>query len=391
MKKKNKIIILLTGFIYLILALNILFIVSFDYQKHANRFTFLPLFKHKELKIDYTYPQPLNTPKKVKGIYLTGYSFTSKNGRARLIKLIESTELNTMVIDIKDPNNKLMFYPEDELLKPLEVSSAAVDNETTKQILTDLQNRNIYTIARITTFQDNNATIAFPDLTLKNGEGKTWYNWQGIAWLDMTNPNAWELPIAQAKEAAMLGFDEIQFDYIRFPSDGNIKTIVYHTPPENNKRYTTLKLFFEHMEEELKDLPIPLSIDLFGLTYQRHKNPDYDLYIGQRLVDAAEHFDYISPMVYPSHYPNGFLGFANPADHPFEIVDKALMEGNLILNTVTSTTALTRPWLQDFDIGAVYDGPMIKAQIEACDKNNCSGWILWNPRNVYTDEALEKI
>ncbi|MEK7071972.1 MAG: putative glycoside hydrolase, partial [Patescibacteria group bacterium] len=137
------------------------------------------------------------------------------------------------------------------------------------------------------------------------------------------------------------------------------------------------------------DLPIPISIDPFGLTYQRRNDPDYDLNIGQRLADAAPYFNFISPMVYPSHYPSGFLSFINPADHPYEVVSKALMEGNLILETVTTSIASTRPWLQDFDLGADYNASMIRAQIKAADENQASGWLLWNARNVYTAGALK--
>lgn len=336
------------------------------------------------------YPSALEFPEKVKGIYLTGYTFSNNKRRSELINLIKETELNSVVIDLKDPSGNFMFTPVSEKLKTWSVSPVALSRDDYQNILTDLQNENIYTIARITTFQDPIAVKTFPDLALKNKSGGVWADYKGVTWLDMTDSAVWQLVADQAREAALIGYDEVQFDYIRFPSDGNIKQIQYYNFKEDQKRYETVAEFFKYLKAELKDLSIPLSIDLFGLTYQRRSDPDYDLNIGQRLADAALYFDFISPMVYPSHYPSGFLSFSNPAAHPYEVVNKALKEGNLILETVTTSIASTRPWLQDFDLGANYNAGMIRAQIKAVDENGASGWLLWNARNIYTTSALEK-
>jgi hypothetical protein len=210
--------------------------------------------------------------------------------------------------------------------------------------------------------------------------------------MDMTNPEVWKLPVDQAREATLIGFDEVQFDYIRFPSDGNTSQIQYHSFSEGQRKYEVLVDFFKYLSQELSDLPTPLSLDLFGLTYQRRpSNEHYDLNIGQRLVDAAPYFDFISPMVYPSHYPSGFMGFENPAAYPYAVVDRALSEGNFILASTTNSIASTRPWLQDFDMGANYHAGLIKDQIRASDENNASGWILWNASNYYTEDAFERV
>ncbi|NCN07727.1 hypothetical protein GW933_03465 [Candidatus Falkowbacteria bacterium] len=335
------------------------------------------------------YPVAMKTPKIVKGIYLTGYTFSNNRRRTELVDLVKTTELNTIVIDFKDPAGKLMFAPISENIINWPTSSVALDRDEYKAILDDLQTNNIYTIARITTFQDPTAVKTFPDLALKNKSGSVWFDYKGVSWLDMTSEAVWNLVASEAIEAALIGFDEVQFDYIRFPSDGNIRQIQYHNFSDGDKRYQSIASFFKYLKTELKDLTIPLSLDLFGLTYQRHSNIEYDLNIGQRLVDAALYFDYISPMVYPSHYPAGFLSYSNPASHPYEVVNKALSEGNVILASTTSAIAKTRPWLQDFDLGANYDTAMIRAQIKASDDNNASGWLLWNARNVYTTGALE--
>lgn len=354
--------------------------------------SFLKLNKQVVSKEDMAspYPKALATPQKVKGIYLTGYTFSNKKRRTDLINLVKETELNSVVIDLKDPAGKFMFLPVSEKIKDWPLSPVALSREDYQAILAELQDENIYTIARITTFQDPMAVKIFPNLALKNKVDAPWSDYKGVTWLDMTNKQVWQLITEQAREAALIGYDEVQFDYIRFPSDGNIKQIKYYNFPADQKRHEAITEFFKYLKSELRDLPIPISIDLFGLTYQRHSDPDYDLNIGQRLKDAALYFNFISPMVYPSHYPSGFLSFVSPADHPYEVVSKALREGNLILETVTTSIASTRPWLQDFDLGANYDASMIKAQIRAADENQASGWLFWNARNVYTVGVLEK-
>ena len=332
----------------------------------------------------------LPTPQKVKAIYMTGYSFTHSDLRQNLIDLVETSELNSLVIYVKDPNNKFIFYPQSEILKNQPISPTAISNQDVKNILKDLQDKDIYTIARIVTFQDNTIAEVLPQYALKAKNGRLWRDYGGHAWLDMTNPQVWQLPVNQAKEAFDLGFDEVQFDYIRFPSDGNINNIDYHQLSDNRKRYQVLNEFFKYLKTELSSYKQPISLDLFGLTYKNWADPEYDLGIGQRLIDALPYFDYISPMVYPSHYPNGYLGYSNPAAHPYEIVNDSLIEGNQIVqNSNLANPASTRPWLQDFDMGANYTAKMIDAQIKACDENNTNGWILWNPRNQYTVEASE--
>ncbi len=337
------------------------------------------------------FPKRLETPDMVRGIYLTGYTLTNETPRNNLIQLAEKTEINTFVIDIKDSNGKLMFTPNSEVLQPVPISKIGIENDLHKKILSELEEKQIYTIARITTFQDNTAVKTFPELALKNKNGRVWKNWQGIGWLDMTNKESWKIPVEQAKEAVLLGYDEIQFDYIRFPSDGNLWSIKYENLPPEKEKYEILSEFYEYIDEELKETDIPISIDLFGLTYEKWKDKNYDLNIGQRLVDASKYFDYISPMVYPSHYPSGYLGIENPAANPYQVIDWAMKAGNSILGQATSTTPQTRPWLQDFDIGAIYTANLVRAQIDASEKNNASGWILWNPRNRYTTGALKPI
>lgn len=336
-------------------------------------------------------PKPLETPASVKGIYLTGYTFSQKNRREKLFQLVENTELNAVVIDFKDPAGRLMVKPADGRLKNWPISSVALEYDDYRGILRNLQEKNVYAIARITTFQDSTAAKTYPELALKNTGGGIWQDYKGVTWLDMTNPKTWELAAAQIKEAENIGYDEVQLDYIRFPSDGNLKSIAYFDFPAGKKKTEVLADFYAYLRRELADLNIPLSIDLFGLTYQRHpENPGYDMGIGQYLADSAQYFDYISPMVYPSHYRSPYAGCQNPVLCPYAVVNKALQEGAAIMASSTGLIrGSSRPWLQDFDLGAVYTAGMVREQIRAAEDNNANGWLLWNASNNYTAAALK--
>ena len=375
----------------LITLLSVYLIIS-ESETNIKFLSFLKIRKQvaSQEEISSPYPPALITPTKVKGLYLTGYTFSNKKRREQLIDLIKTTELNSLVVDFKDPNGQLMFAPTSEKLKDWKISKVALMRDDYQNILSELQNEQIYTIARITTFQDPTAVKTFPNLALKNKAGGVWTDYKGVTWLDLTNSKVWQLVAEQAREAALIGYDEVQFDYIRFPSDGNIKQIQYFNFKAGQRRYKLITEFFKYLKSELSELSIPLSIDLFGLTYQRRNDSNYDLNIGQRLIDAAPYFNFISPMVYPSHYPPGYLSLANPAAHPYEVVSKALAEGNLILANVTTSVASTRPWLQDFDLGADYTAEMVRVQIRAANENETTGWLLWNASNVYTISALEK-
>jgi hypothetical protein len=194
----------------------------------------------------------------------------------------------------------------------------------------------------------------------------------------------WDYNLDLAKEAVTRGFDEIQFDYVRFPSDGNISLCSFPFWDQGIPKHEVIRDFFAYASRELASYRVPISVDLFGLTLWR----DDDLNIGQRMVDAMNYVDYICPMVYPSHYPPHFMGFQNPAEHPYEIVYESLIRGQSILSQARARARL-RPWLQDFNLGARYDSEKILLQKRAVYDARCFGWVCWNPQNRYTEAALE--
>lgn len=317
--------------------------------------------------------------KEVKAIYLTGYTAGWKARRNELIQFVENTELNAVVIDIKDASGRIFF--ETDLALAEEIGSVQVRIPDLEEWLKELKEKGIYTIARIVVFQDPYLARNMPEIALVNQFGELWRDYKGQAWVDPTRQLVWDYNIDLAKEAVKIGFDEINFDYIRFPSDGNIKAIVYANLDNDNQKEEknlVMKEFYEYVNDSLKFEPVLTSADLFGMTLLRSDGMN----IGQRLEDAAPNFDFIGPMVYPSHYPPGHQGFANPAEHPYEVILHSLNSGKNIIEQ--AGRAQLRPWIQDFDLGAVYTPAMIQAQIQASIDGGASGYFVWNASNNYT-------
>ncbi len=347
----------------------------------------------------------LPTPKPQKTIYMTSCVAGTPSFRGDLVKLVEETELNGIVIDIKDFSGTLSFIPKSEELKKF-VSKRCMAPDM-KEFIEKLHGKGIYVIGRITVFQDPILAKLRPDLAVKKAsDGSMWKDYKGISFTDPGSKEVWDHTVLIAKEAYAIGFDELNFDYIRFPSDGPMSDIAF-TWSGNRKKADVLEAFFKYLSEQLKPLGIIISADLFGMTTT---NTD-DLNIGQVLEKAAPYFDYIAPMVYPSHYPPRFNGWENPNKHPYDIVKfsmEAAVKRFLATTTVVALsgveplasttpplypkrawyTSKLRPWLQDFDYGGNYDIAEVKAQITAVYDAGLTSWMLWAPSNRYTRGAL---
>lgn len=349
--------------------------------------------------IDDLPPQkPLeNPPAVIKAIYATGWSAGSVRKMDYLIDLIKKTELNAIVIDIKDYTGKIGY--DTNIPEVNKYGAEEIRIRKPNALIKRLHEEGIYVIARQTIFQDPILAGARPSLALvSSSTGKQWQDNKGLMWIDPTAREAWDYNITIAKDALTRGFDEINFDYIRFASDGNMSDIKY--PFWNNKtlKRVAIRDFMIYLRKSLPEAKI--SADLFGLVTI---NPD-DIGVGQNIDDAYNYFDAIAPMVYPSHYHKGFNGYQNPAQYPYEVVYASLSEANKRLNQYiakaefsTSTEKYLvkkpqlRPWLQDFDLGATYDASKVMAQIQAtyaAATGTPMGWMLWDPSNNYTREAL---
>jgi hypothetical protein len=319
-------------------------------------------------------------PVLTKGVYVTFR--TAGNYRMdEILELAKKTELNALVIDVKDCTGRVPFNTDNGMIN--KIGSEKIYIKNIKELIKKIHDQGIYAIARIAVFEDNYLARERTDLALKWPGGGLWEDNNGLAWVDPAAQEVWDYNLEIAKEAIKAGFDEINFDYIRFPSDGSTANIVYPFWDGRTLKREVMRQFFEYTSQKLKPTGIPISVDLFGLTLTSTN----DLNIGQWLENAALYFDYICPMVYPSHYPSGFLGFGNPAEYPYEIIYDAVKIGNERLASISSEAKI-RPWLQDFDMGANYDARMIRLQKQAVYDAGGLGWLLWNPKNIYTEDGL---
>ena len=331
----------------------------------------------------------IKTPAQVKALYMTSYIASARKYRDPLVKLIDDTELNAVVLDIKDYTGKISFETDSAYLNKFNASERRIVD--IKEFIGELHKKGIYVIGRVSSFQDAHMVQIHPELAVKRAsDGAVWKDYKGISWIDSGAEPMWQYLIALGKESYALGFDEINFDYIRFPSDGNMKDIRFPFSEGKSKPFV-LKSFYEYVDKNMGDIPI--SADLFGMTTTNND----DLGIGQVLEDALLYFDYVAPMVYPSHYPKNFNGFENPNLKPYEVIEVAMQGGinkiNLMNATVSSSSPISikklRPWIQDFSIfGVTYGAPEVKAQLKATYDVGLDSYMLWNASNKYTAGAL---
>lgn len=367
---------------------------------------------------------PLPTP--VRAIYMTSCVAGTTDFRNRLVSLIDETEINAVVIDIKDYSGTISFSPKDETWKQAWAESRCGARDM-KEFIATLHSKDIFVIGRITVFQDPFYTKIRPELAVaKASDGSVWHDRKGLSFIDVGSREYWDHIITLSKESYTIGFDELNFDYVRYPSDGNMKDIAFPNSVKGqygSDKQANLEAFFKYLNEKLgdellfddvrhtdtgreKNTPWT-SADLFGMTTT---NTD-DLGIGQVQERAAPYFDFIAPMVYPSHYPSGFIGLSDPDDYPYKVVNYAMSAGvrRMMASTTpvqgflherigTSTPALyskpvytgdrLRTWIQDFDYGGDYDAADVRTQIQASYDAGVNSWMIWAPSNIYTKEAL---
>lgn len=326
----------------------------------------------------------LQAPHPTKALYISSWAAGTPSFRNHIISLIDTTEINALVVDIKDYTGKISFEVNDPTLHGLNVWEKRIPD--IDSFITLLHQKGVYVIGRVAVFQDPSMVALHPDWAVKRAsDGGIWKDHKGISWIDVSAPGMWGYIASVAREGYARGFDEINFDYIRFPSDGNMRDIAYPYS-KNTPKPDALRGFFKYLHDTLSPQHIPISADLFGMTTT---NTD-DLNIGQVLENALPYFDYIDPMVYPSHYPPTFLNYKNPAEHPYEVVHFALAGAVRRANAASTTPQKIRPWLQDFNLGAVYTADMVRTQIKATYDVGLTSWLLWDAANKYTPAALEK-
>jgi hypothetical protein len=326
-------------------------------------------------------------PQVIKAAYLTYFGFGDRGIRGRVVDMLERTELNAVVIDVKGDRGWIIYPTRVEQALAVGAQGPATLRDF-DGMMADLKARGIYTIARIVTFKDNILATARPDLAvIDTRTGKPWSDRENLAWVDPFREEVWNYNIAIAKEAIDRGFDEVQFDYVRFPTDGKLQAAKYARPVTKETRLPTIAAFLERARKELGARGAYVAADLFGYTAFNENDTD----IGQRIEELAPNLDYICPMVYPSGYHVGIPGFRNPVQNSYAVVRESV---RLIRKRAAHTPARVRPWLQDFKDYAfdrrIFGVAEIRDQIRGADEGGGSGWMLWNPRNDYTRAALRE-
>lgn len=366
-------------------------------------------------------------PPQVKAIYMTSCVAGTPSFRERLVNLIKETEINSVVIDIKDYSGTISFKPESVNWLPAWENSRCGARDM-RDFVRFLHEQEIFVIGRITIFQDPFHAERFPHLAVKRLDGQTvWHDGKGLSFIDVAAREYWDHIIELSIESYNLGFDELNFDYVRYPSDGNMRDIYFpHTAGSEwpNDKPANLEAFFSYLEKALDDetkfaayrhnntgraSSTPwTSVDLFGMTTTNHD----DLSIGQVQERAAPYFDFVAPMVYPSHYPYDYLGLGNPNHHPYKIVHHAMSSGVARMKAETTSVPgflherigtstppvykkpvyngdRLRTWIQDFDYGGNYDVEEVRAQIQASYDAGVMSFMIWAPSNIYTKGALK--
>ena len=317
-------------------------------------------------------------PRPVRAAYLTYFGVGDKTIRERVLDLVSKTELNAVVIDVKGDRGMIPYRTQVPLALEVGAQGPVIIKDF-EGLLAGLKARGIYTIARIVTFKDNVLAQAKPEWAIIDTRtGKPWIDNEKLAWVDPFREEVWNYDIAIAKEAASKGFDEVQFDYVRFPTDGDLSQAVF--PGARKEPYSaTLLRFLSAATRALHPLHVNVSADVFGLA------ATHDLGIGQVPRRLGAHLDAVYPMVYPSHYSPGEYGIQDPSAYPGRIVAHSLLDFRRALRGERTRIV---PWLQDFSVGRTYTLIEVSDQIAAERRQHAGGFLLWNPEGLYTLDAL---
>jgi len=330
-------------------------------------------------------PQP-DSPK-VKGIYVTAHS-AGGSRMSKLLDLLDKTELNSMVIDIKDDNGYIT-YPTDnpELLKLGTSQKFIKDLPATMKLM---QEHDVYPIARIVVFKDTVLAQNHPEMSYLTSNGKIWENGKGDSFVNPYLREVWDYNVQIAKEAAKFGFKEIQFDYVRFPEGFEKKESSLKFEKTDEKRVDVIADFVQYARAQLEPLGVRVSVDIFGYAASVPAAEG----IGQDFVKISEQVDVISPMVYPSHYSTGWFKVKEPDMNPYAIIKGAMEDTHKKLEPLGSYKPIIRPWIQDFTASWLGKGHYIKygkaqidAQLKALKDTHIDEFLLWNANNNFTSDG----
>ena len=313
-------------------------------------------------------------PREIRGVHVT-MGLASLPGK--LQQYLAMPGLNTVELDVKDENGRVGFVPSAVPLARRTGAAAPYYKATRAARLAHA--KGIYLIGRVVTFEDPVLSEKRPQLAIRTSDGSLWRNNSGLGWTNPYDKRVWKYNVDLAVAAAKAGFDEIQFDYVRFPSDGDLSLIRYpgvHSQPMS----WTIPAFVQYAASRLHPLGVHVSVDVFGLA------ATHDLGIGQLPRRISRYVDAVYPMVYPSHYNPGEYNLPDPNAVPGETVSHSLLDFQTALE---GRKARLTPWLQDFSLGRTYTLDDVRAQVQAARLRHADGFLLWNAVGLYDTPALQ--
>ncbi|MGH3135213.1 MAG: putative glycoside hydrolase [Gaiellaceae bacterium] len=318
-------------------------------------------------------PQAL--PLEIRGVHVT-MGLASLPGKLDEYFDLQQDGLTALELDVKDENGQIGFVSRGT---PLASRVGATRDFFAPRAVAQIANeRDVYLIGRVVVFEDPILSRARPDLAIRRSDGSVWRDSAGLGWTNPYDRRVWDYNVDVAVAAARAGFDEIMFDYVRFPSDGDVASAVYRNRGALTKR-DAVPAFLRYAARRLDRHDVRVSAAVFGLAAGR------DLGIGQLPRRMAPHLDTLYTMTYPSLFGPGELGIANPSAAPGETVSRALRKFAI---AVRGLQVLVVPWVQDFTFTTPFELEQVRAQIDAARRTGAKGFMLWNPEGVYTDGAL---
>jgi hypothetical protein len=313
----------------------------------------------------------------VRALYVNRWATQSKRRMAKLLAAADSTEINAFVIDMKDEFGLNYKSQNPEFAK----NAGSATTANVKALLDTLKAHKILPIARMVVFKDSVTARIHPEWTIRRKDNSIWRDKKGIAWVNPYHHELWEYNIGVAEELVKLGFGEVQFDYIRFPEP--YPSLPQQVFPDANgvSKQDALAAYLKEAKTRLNKLGVRSTADIFGLV----TTVSGPLEVGQEWEKISPNVDVVLPMVYPSHYPHGSLGVANPNAQPYDIIFKAISRAHQRDTKLGITTAEhIRPWLQAFTLGKpAYDAGQLEAQKKAVYDAGYDGWVMWNPGSIY--------
>jgi hypothetical protein len=316
-------------------------------------------------------------PKVVRALYVNRWASQSKRRMAKLIAAADSTEINAFVIDMKDEFGLNYKSANPEFAKNAGEATVA----KVSALLDTLKAHKIFAIARIVVFKDSVTARVHPEWTIRKTDGSVWRDKKGLAWVNPYHRELWDYNIGVAEELAKMGFGEVQFDYIRFPEPyPSLPKQVFPDANEMSKP-DALAAYLKEAKTRLNKIGVRSTADIFGLV----TTVGGPLEVGQYWEKISPNVDVVLPMVYPSHYPHGELGIANPNAEPYKVIHTSISRARERDQKLGITEPEhIRPWLQAFTLGKPeYGAEQLKAEKQAVYDSGYDGWVMWNPGSIY--------